>query len=120
MPNPTNPNDANKLTPDGLVNQLFDKVLMQHPTEPRQAARQVVDFLMASVLYALTSSKHDPVVFMTETLVNVVGAMSPDEGPRKEMLKYISAMLAAAAEGPPATAQQPATTQQQPAPTGKP
>jgi hypothetical protein len=107
MPNPTNPNDANKLTPDGLVNQLFDKVLMQNPAEPRQAARQVVDFLMASVLYALTSSKHDPVVFLTETLVNVVGAMSPDEGPRKEMLKYISEMLAAAAEGPPAAATQP-------------
>jgi len=119
MPNPTNPNDANKqLTPDVLVNQLFDKVLMQNPSQPRQAARQVVDFLMASVLYALSSSKDDPVVFMTETLVNVIGAMAPDEGPRKEMLKYISEMLAAAAEGPPAAAQQP-TTPQQPA-AGKP
>jgi hypothetical protein len=92
------PNEAKMLTPDGLVNQLFDGAVMQNPTDPRLAARQVISFLANALLYALTSSKNDPVVFLTEALVDVIAATTAgDEAARKELLKYISDMLVSAA-----------------------
>ena len=111
------PNEPKMLTPDGLVNQLFDGALKQNPTDPRMAARQVISFLTNALLYALASSKSDPVVFLTEALVDVIGATNPgDAEARKEVLKHISGMLASAAEQAP-VAQQPPTTPQTP---GKP
>ncbi len=109
MPSPSD--NTKMLTPDGLTNQLFDGALKQNPTDPRLAARQVISFLMNALMYALTSSKHDPVVFLTEALVDVIGASTEDDAARKEVLKHISNMLSAAAEqappqGPPTAAQQ--------------
>lgn len=90
------PNDpkAPGLTPDGLANQLFDVAFVQNPTDPRKAARQVIEFLGAALFYAVTSSKNDVIVFLTETLIYVVSASSADEASRKEMLKKVSDTIA--------------------------
>lgn len=91
----TTPNDASKgLTPEGLVNQLFDVVLMQSKGDPHVAARQVIDFLGASLFYAITSSKNDVVVFLTDTLIRVISASSADEIARKELLKHVGDTIA--------------------------
>jgi hypothetical protein len=101
----TTPNDPSQpqqgLTPDGLVNQLFDVILMQNPTDPRLAARHVIEFLSGALFYAVTSNKGDVVVFLTETLSTVITAASPDEASRKEMLKHVGDMFLAAANAPP-------------------
>lgn len=90
------PNDPKPpgLTPDGLANQLFDAAFVQNPTDPRKAARQVIEFLGAALFYAVTSSKNDVIVFLTETLIYVVSASSADEASRKEMLKKVSDTIA--------------------------
>jgi len=116
MPTPS-PSEPKMLTPDGLVNQLFDGAWKQNPSDPKLAARQVVSFLTNALLYALTSSKNDPIVFLTEALVDVIAASTPgDDAARKELLLHISAMLASAAEQAP-VAQQPTAAQP---PPGKP
>lgn len=96
MTTPNKPNQAAQgFTPDGLVNQLFDAALMQSTTkDPREISQQVIDFLGGALVYALTSSKRDVVVFLTETLVYVVSASSIDEGKRKELLKQVSDTIA--------------------------
>ena len=97
MTTPSNPNQAQGLTPDGLVNQLFDAALMQSTTkDPHEISQQVIDFLGSALVYALTSSKRDVVVFLTETLIYVVSASSADEGARKEMLKQVGETIIAA------------------------
>lgn len=51
------PNEATKqLTPPDLANQLFDAAITQYPTDPREAARQVIVFLRETLVYAITSS----------------------------------------------------------------
>ena len=109
MPTPDN---TKMLTPDGLTNQLFDGALKQNPTDARLAARQVISFLMNALMYALTSSKNDPIVFLTEALVDVIGASSEDDTARKEVLKHISDILAAAALQAPPAQGQPTAAQQ--------
>ena len=104
-----NPNDPAKgLTPDSLVNQLFDVALMQDMSDPHKAARQVIDFLASSLFYAITSSKNDVVVFLTETLIYVVSASSADEASRKELLKHVGDTIANA---PPISVSKPADGQ---------
>ena len=95
MPTPSNPNQQPGLTPDSLVNQLFDAALMQSATkDPREVSQQVIDFLGGALVYALTSSKRDVVVFLTETLVYVVSASAVDVEKRKELLKQVSDTIA--------------------------
>jgi hypothetical protein len=119
MPMPT-PNEAVKmLTPDGLTNQLFDGAWKQNPKDPQLAARQVIDFLASALLFALKSSKNDPVVFLTGALIDVIGFTAEDENARKELLTHISGILTQAAQQvvqPPA---QPPTATQQPPSIGK-
>lgn len=97
MPNPS-PSDPNAqmLSPDGLANQLFDAAVLQYKTDPREAARRVIQFLSEALFYAVSSSKSDVIVFLTETIIYVVSAASPDEAARKEMLKSIGETIAAA------------------------
>ena len=116
MTTPSNPNQPQGLTPDGLVNQLFDAALMQSTTkDPREVSQQVIDFLGGALVYALTSSKRDVVVFLTETLVYVVSASAVDVEKRKELLKQVSDTIANA--GAAAINQAPAPA---PAPADKP
>jgi hypothetical protein len=110
MTTPT-PNDAVKMpTHSEITNHLFDIALKIHPTDVQLAARQVIGLLTDCTLYALTSSKHDPVVFLVEVLVNLIAVSSEDENARRELLKYISDMLAQIAQQP-ADAPPPGTPQ---------
>lgn len=109
MTTPT-PNDQSKgLTPDGLVNQLFDVAIMHNNIkDPREAARQVIDFLAASLFYAVESTKSDVLVFLTETIIVLASRTSDDEASRKELLKHVGDTIANApaipANAPPAAA----------------
>src|SRR6185436_4912442 len=91
MPTTPTTNDQSKgLTPDGLVNQLFDVAIMHNNLkDPREAARQVIDFLAASLFYAVTSAKSDVLVFLTETIIVLAAKTCDDEPSRKELLKHI-------------------------------
>ena len=100
---PSDPTQGQAPTPDEFVNKLFDAALAQNMTDPRLAARQVIDFLASSLFYAVTSSKGDVVVFLTETLIYVVSATSADEPARKELLKKIGDTIANAPPIPKAT-----------------
>ena len=101
MTTPSNPAQGQGLTPDSLVNQLFDVALAQSTSkDPREIAQQVIDFLGAALVYALSSSKRDVVVFLTETLIAVVSASSVDENTRKEMFKQVGETLIAAGSKP--------------------
>ena len=98
MPTP-NPNEAVKmLTPDGLTNQLFDGAVKQNPKDMQLAARQVIDFLASALLFALKSSRNDPVVFLTGALIDVIGFTAEDDNVRKELLLHISGILSQAAQ----------------------
>ena len=97
----TTPNDPNQqgLTPEALATQLFDAAfaqgLAQNMTDPREAGRRVVGFLADSLFYALKSTKDDPVVFLTETLIYVAAAScGGDDAARKELLKHIGDTIA--------------------------
>lgn len=93
MTTPTqNPNEGKPLTPDSLASQLFDMAMAQ-TTDPKAAAKQTVDFLSASLFYAVTVSKNDIVVFLTETLIYIISAGSADEKSRKEMLKQVGEII---------------------------
>jgi hypothetical protein len=85
----TTPN-TQAISPDQLVNQLFDAAIAQSQNDLRMAARTVIVFLTEALFYAVTSAKNDPIVFLTETLINAVTNTSGDEAARKEMLKLIS------------------------------
>lgn len=108
MTTPSDPNQAQLLTPEGLANQLFDvamsQAIAQKVTDPREAARRVVGFLTDALFYAITSSKNDVIAFMTETLVYLVSAQAGDEASRKELLKHVGDTIANAPLGKPATA----------------
>lgn len=119
MTPPSDPNSNQGLSPNGLAEQLFNAALMQNPSDPRLVARNVIGFLMNSLMYALNASKNDPIVFLTEALVNVVASSSEDDAARREVLKYISAMLAQAADQAP-VAPQTSPTPTPGAPPGKP
>jgi hypothetical protein len=97
-PNPTDPN-VNMLSPDGLANQLFDAAIQQYKTDPREAARRVIQFLTEALFYAVSSAKGDVVVFLTETIIYVVSSASPDEAARKEMLRSVGETIAGAPPG---------------------
>lgn len=90
------PNDQSKgLTPDGLVNQLFDVAIMHNQIkDPREAARQVIDFLAASLFYAVESTKSDVLVFLAETIIVLAAKSCDDEPSRKELLKHIGETIA--------------------------
>src|SRR5574342_217860 len=111
-----NPNEQKGLTPDGLAGQLFDVAISQNPSDPRGAARQVVDFLASALFYAITSSKGDVIVFLTEALIYMASASAEDEAARKELLKHIGDTIANAPPIPGATAAGP----QAPVPAGTP
>lgn len=101
MPNPNDPN-AQMMTPQNLANQLFDKIAMQNPGKPQEVAGHVIGFLAASLMYAISSAKADPVAYLTETLLGVVMATtSGDEAARKEQLKTISSIFASVADPSP-------------------
>lgn len=104
----TAPNNQNEgLTPESLANRLFDMALTQSTTkDPTEISQQVIDFLSGALVYALTSAKRDIIVFLTETLIMVVSAHSPDPNARQEMLKKIGETIATAP--PPAAAPPPA------------
>ena len=98
MPTPSDPNQQG-LTPEGLANQLFDaavsQALSQNITDPRDAARRVVGFLTDALFYALTSTKNDLVVFLTETIIYAVSSQAGgDEAARKELLKHVGDTIA--------------------------
>lgn len=89
------------ISPDQLVNQLFDAAITQSQNDLRVAARTVIVFLTEALFYAVTSAKNDPIVFLTETLLYAVANSSGDEVSRKEMLKHVSDLIAKAADSPP-------------------
>jgi hypothetical protein len=96
---PSNPNQVPGLTPDGLANQLFDAAISQafaqKVSDPREAARHVIQFLTEALFYAVNSSKNDVVVFLTETLIFVASSsVGGDEAARKELLKHIGDTIA--------------------------
>jgi hypothetical protein len=96
-PNQQGPNQG--LTPQVLANQLFDaavsQALAQNMTDPREAGRWVARFLADALYYAITSTKDDPVVFLTETLIYVASSScGGDEAARKELLKHIGDTIA--------------------------
>ena len=100
-PTPNNPTQNQGLTPDGLVEQLFNVALAQSASkDPREISQQVIDFLGAALVYALNASKRDVVVYLTETLVYVVSASSADEAARKEMFKQVGETILAAGNKP--------------------
>ncbi len=110
MTKPSDPAQQKGLTPDGLASQLFDVAFAQNPTDPRGAGRQVADFLGASLLYALRSSKSDMVVYLTEALLQVVAATSEDDAARKDVLKKLSDTFASAANAQPVQTGTPAVS----------
>jgi hypothetical protein len=87
----TAPNEnPQNLTPSILANQLFDAALAQDMSNPRGAAQRVVGFLTDSLFHAVTATKTEVVVFLTETLILVASAsVKGDEAARKELLKHI-------------------------------
>ena len=117
MTTPT-PNNVQSMSPQGLVEHLFNTAFMQNPKDARLIATQVIDFLGRALFHAIGAAKHDPVVYMTEALINTIVATSEDESARKEVLKHISNMLAQVAAQP-TTPQQPATSTGRPT-AGKP
>jgi hypothetical protein len=92
------------LSPEGLANQLFDAAILQYRTDPREAARRVIEFLTEALLYAVSSSKGDVIVFLTETIIYVVSSGAPDDDSRKEMLKKIGEAISSAPPLPGKTA----------------
>ena len=96
---PSDPNQAQGLTPESLANQLTDAAMAQafaqNVTDHREVGRRVVGFLTDSLFYAVTATKNDVVVFMTETLIIVASAScGEDEAARKELLKHIGDTIA--------------------------
>ncbi len=76
MPTPNAPN-SQSFSPDQLANQLFDVAIGQFPTDPREAARQVIIFLTSSLIYAIR-------------------ATAGDEAARKALLKSVGESIVAA------------------------
>ena len=118
MPIPPKPtlnqaqSQAQNLTPEGLANQLFDaaisQAMAQKVSDPREAARWVIQFLASALFYAVNSSKNDVVVFLTETLIFAAStSVAGDEDARKELLKHIGDTIANA---PPIPMNTPAPT----------
>ena len=102
---PTNPAQGQPVTPEVLVNQLFDAAVMAGGGDPTE---HVIGFLTNSLFYALTSAKRDLIIFLTEAVLYVAAMSSPDEAARKELLKKISDTLLNAPPLQPPTAQAPA------------
>jgi hypothetical protein len=100
-----NSNQQQGLTPESLTNQLFDIALTQSATkDPTEISQQVIDFLGGALVYALTSAKRDIVLFLTETLLNVASAASPDATARAALLKQIGDTFGNASTAPPVAA----------------
>jgi hypothetical protein len=87
MTTPNDPN-ANVLSSDQLANQLFDAALKQYPSDPREAARQVILFLSGALVYAITHT-------------------AGDDSARKALLKTVGDSIAAAPSTPPASPPKP-------------
>jgi hypothetical protein len=49
------------MSPPDLANQLFDVAIGQYKNDPREAARQVINFLTEALVYAISSSAGDDV-----------------------------------------------------------
>lgn len=96
MTTPSNPNQPQGLTPNDLAEQLFNVAFAQNMKDPKEAARQVIEFLASSLFYAITMTKGDVIVFLTDTLIRVIAASSPDDSARKELLKHVSEIIAGA------------------------
>ncbi len=88
---PSNPNQPQGLTPELLANQLFDAVMTQGAIkDPREIGRVTARFLADALYYAITSTKDDPIVFMTEVIIHLASAATAgDDAGRKELLKHI-------------------------------
>lgn len=71
------------LDPEGLASQLFDTFIVQSKGNPREAAQQVIMFLSAS-------------------LVHAISAVAGDEAARKTMLKTVGESIIGAPPPPPA------------------
>jgi hypothetical protein len=131
-------NNVQTMSPQGLVEHLFNTAFMQNPREARQIATQVVEYLSQALshavdsakldpasyakvielvgrafFHAIVSAKYDPVAYMTEALISTVVVTSEDDAARREVLKHISGILAHVAT-------QPAASQQPGGPTGNP
>jgi hypothetical protein len=87
---PNSPAQGQPVTPEVLVNQLFDAAVMAGGGDPTE---HVIGFLTNSLFYALTSAKRDLIVFLTEALLYISAMSAPDEASRKELLKKISETL---------------------------
>ena len=65
MTTPSDPNQPQGLTPEGLANQLFDaaiaQAMAQNMNDPREAARRVIIFLSEALVYAISSTAGDDV-----------------------------------------------------------
>jgi hypothetical protein len=76
------PNEPMKqMTPADLANQLFDAVLPQYQSAPREGLRQVI-------------------VFLTETLVYAISQSTRDEEARRAMLKSVGELIASGPKPP--------------------
>ena len=101
--NPGQPQQG--LTPDSLAEQLFNIAISQNTKDPHEAGRQVIEFIASSLFYAIKMTKNDIVVFLTDAIIRVIHASSPDDSSRRELIKHVSDIIAASAN---ATAQSPA------------
>ncbi len=73
-----------ELRPDDLANQLFDAALAQYASDPREAVRQVINFLSEALVCAVATE--------------MVGR---DENARKARFKSVGDLIASAATPPP-------------------
>jgi hypothetical protein len=103
-----------QMSPQDLTNQLFNAMAVQCKHDPQATAQQTIVFLTTALFYAVRSAKHDVVVFLIETLINVATALTDDEASRKELLKNIGDTITNA---PPLPAGKPEAGKQ---PPGKP
>jgi len=60
MPNTNTSSTEGLLSPKDLADQLFDRVLKQLNGDHREAARQVINFLRESLVYAVSAAAGDP------------------------------------------------------------
>lgn len=100
MTTPSNPSQPQSLTPEGLASQLFDIAVMHNQTDPRQAARHVIDFLAEALFYAVASDKRDVGAWLKDALIFVASASAPDEAARRALLKRVGEEIANAPPAP--------------------
>ncbi len=82
-----NPSDGTKqMTPADLANQLFDAAILQHQSDPREAARLVINFLMEATVYAVVATAGDDVArkAMLKSVGETISSAQPQPQPQPQ------------------------------------